>query len=339
MNYLAGHWYVAAFVHEITTQPIRRVLFDLPIVLYRTHDGQAVALSDVCPHRRAPLHLGRVIGNEIACPYHGLRFEPSGKCSHNPNFRDPTPNVRARRYAVVERYNMVWIWMGEADSATPTTIPDFNRIAAPDVKPVHGYLRINAREPLISDNLLDLSHTEFLHPYLANDGFNSRLQQDMRQDGDTVFSLYSIANEPMTPLLAQLWDKDPITHADMRFHMRWEPPSCLLLEVGAAAPGRAGAEGVTAYVSHLLTPESATATHYFWTFARDSRKGDQQFDAHLQASISQAFLDEDAPIIEWQERYEQLPDLKPPARQFLRGDAGGARARRVVEKLESGDDA
>jgi len=36
--------------------------------------------------------------------------------------------------------------------------------------------------------------------------------------------------------------------------------------------GRAGAEGVTAYVSHLLTPETATSTHYFWTFARDSGK-------------------------------------------------------------------
>jgi vanillate O-demethylase monooxygenase subunit len=118
--------------------------------------------------------------------------------------------------------------------------------------------------------------------------------------------------------------------------MRWEPPSCLLLEVGATAPGHAGAEGVAAYVSHLLTPETATSTHYFWTFARDSRKGDQQFDAHLQASISQAFLNEDAPIIEWQERYEQLPGSKPPARHFLRGDAGAGRARRVVEKLEGG---
>jgi vanillate O-demethylase monooxygenase subunit len=333
MNYLEGYWYVAAFIHEITTLPIRRVLFDRPIVLFRTQDGQAVALNDVCPHRRAPLHLGRVMGNEIACPYHGLRFDSSGKCSHNPNFRDPIPNVRARCYAVVERHHMVWIWMGDADSATPATIPDFSRTAAADVKPVHGYLKINAREPLISDNLLDLSHTEFLHPYLANEGFNSRLQQDVRQEGDAVYSLYSIANEPMTPLLAHLWDKDPITHADMRFHMRWEPPSCLLLEVGATAPGHANADGVAAYVSHLLTPETATSTHYFWTFARDSHKGNQQFDTHLQASISQAFVNEDAPIIEWQERYEQLPESKAPARPFLRGDAGAARARRVVEKL------
>src|SRR3984885_4634499 len=83
--------------------------------------------------------------------------------------------------------------------------------------------------------------------------------------------------------------------------------------------------GFTAYVSHLLTPESARSTHYFWTFARDSRKGDRQFDTHLQASISRAFLNEDAPIIEWQEGYEQLADCKTSPRQILRGDAGAMR--------------
>lgn len=335
MRYVPGQWYAAGFIHEITTQPIRRVLFDLPLVLYRTESGEAVALSDVCPHRRAPLHLGRVIGNDIACPYHGLRFNSSGKCSYNPNFRDPAPNVGTTRHTLVERHHMAWIWMGGADAATPNTIPDFSGLTAPSVRPVHGYLMIKARESLISDNLLDLSHAEFIHPYLANDGFNSRLEQTVRQDGNTVFSLYTIVNEPMTPVLAQLWDRDPITHADMRFIMRWDPPSCLHLEIGATPPGHPTSDGVTAYVSHLLTPETATSTHYFWTFARDSRTNDDNFDTLLQTNISEAFIKEDAPIIEWQEKYEQLPNVKAAARQFLRGDAGGARARRVIEKLEN----
>ena len=339
MERLRGHWYVAALAHEITTQPIMRVLFDQPILLYRTEDGEAVALSDACPHRNAPLHLGRVVGDRIACPYHGLRFDPSGRCVHNPNFNDPAPSVRARAFPLVERDRMCWIWMDAAEDAAPARIPDFSKIASPTVSPVDGYLKIAAREPLISDNLLDLSHTEFLHPYLANDGFNTRLQQRVRQDDNTVYSIYSIEDEPMTPLLAQLWDKPAIARADMRFHMRWDPPSCLLLEIGATLPGAPPSDGVTAYVSHLLTPETASTTHYFWTFARDSRRDDQTFDGHLQASIANAFMAEDAPIIEWQERYEQLPTLPPVPRQLLRGDAGGARARRVVEQLRSGGSA
>jgi phenylpropionate dioxygenase-like ring-hydroxylating dioxygenase large terminal subunit len=335
MEHLRGHWYVAAFAHEVTTHPIRRVLFDQPMVLYRTHGGEAVALSDVCPHRRAPLHLGRVIGDEIACPYHGLRFDSSGKCSHNPNFRDAAPNIHARRFVLAEQDYMLWIWMGEPETAARDSIPDFGKVAAPELRPVHGYLKIMAREALISNNLLDLSHAEFIHPYLANDGFNTRLQQTVRQEGKTVFSLYSMDNEPMTPLLAQLWDKKPVTHADMRFNMRWEPPSCLLLEIGATPPGRPASEGVTAHISHHLTPETAASTHYFWTFARDSRRDDASFDGHLQASISQAFMNEDAPIIEWQERYEQLPNLRPTTRGLLRGDSGAVHARRVIKELEN----
>ena len=335
MECLQGHWYVAAFAHEVTTQPIMRLLFDQPVLLYRTEHGEAVALSDACPHRNAPLHLGRVMGDQIACPYHGLRFEPSGLCVHNPNFNDPAPNVRARGYPLIERDRMCWIWLHGAEPPAPERIPDFSRISGPNVRPVDGYLKIAAREPLISDNLLDLSHTEFLHPYLANAGFNTRLRQSVRAEENTVYSLYAIDDEPMTPLLAQLWDKPAIARADMRFHMRWDPPSCLLLEIGATPVGAPPSDGVTAHVSHLLTPETGSTTHYFWTFARDSRRDDQPFDAHLQASISTAFMTEDAPVIEWQERYEQLSTLPPVPRQLLRGDAGGARARRVVELLRS----
>ena len=72
--YLHDNWYVAAFAEEVTRVPLRRTLLDESVVLYRTEASGAVALSDVCPHRRAPLHLGRLFGDVIACPYHGLRL-------------------------------------------------------------------------------------------------------------------------------------------------------------------------------------------------------------------------------------------------------------------------
>jgi phenylpropionate dioxygenase-like ring-hydroxylating dioxygenase large terminal subunit len=117
--YLHDNWYVAAFAEEVTRVPLRRTLLDESVVLYRTEAGGAVALSDVCPHRRAPLHLGRLHGDVIACPYHGLRFDPSGKCVHNPNFNNPAPAIRAKRYPAVERDDMIWLWMGAEENADP----------------------------------------------------------------------------------------------------------------------------------------------------------------------------------------------------------------------------
>jgi phenylpropionate dioxygenase-like ring-hydroxylating dioxygenase large terminal subunit len=334
--YMYDSWYVAAFAEEVTRTPMQRRLLNVPVVLYRTEAGNPVALSDVCPHRRAPLHLGQMHGDTIACPYHGLRFDPSGKCVHNPNFNNSAPAIRAKRYPAVERDDMIWLWMGAEETADPKTILPFDAVVGSDRRTVvRGYLNIKASEPLISDNLLDLSHAEFLHPFLANPGFNSRLQQSVREEGDTVFSLYAINDEPLTPILAQLWEKTPIPRADMRFDMRWDPPSCLLLEIGATPPGRDKSEGVTAWASHLLTPETESTTHYFWTFARDSKLNDDSFSDRLRVGISQAFIAEDAPIIEWQQRYASEAGAPPVPRRLLPGDRGGARARLVVERILS----
>jgi phenylpropionate dioxygenase-like ring-hydroxylating dioxygenase large terminal subunit len=332
--YMLDRWYVAAFAEEVTRTPLCRTLLDEPVVLYRTDAGDPVALSDVCPHRRAPLHLGQLHGDSIACPYHGLRFDSSGQCVHNPNFNNPAPAIRAKRYPAVERDDMIWLWMGAEKNADPKTILPFDLIVGTDrATAVRGYLSIKAAEPLISDNLLDLSHAEFLHPFLANPGFNSRLKQSVREEGDTVLSLYGINDEPLTPILGQLWDKAPIPRVDMRFDMRWDPPSCLLLEIGATPPGRDKSEGVTAWVSHLLTPETETTTHYFWTFTRDSKLDDDGLSERLRTGISQAFMAEDAPIIEWQQRYASRADQPSVPRRLLPGDRGGARARLVVERI------
>ena len=332
--YMYENWYVAAFSEEVTRAPMRRTLLNAPVVLYRTEAGTPVALSDVCPHRRAPLHLGQLHGDIIACPYHGLRFDPSGKCVHNPNFNNSPPAIFAKHYPAVERDNMIWLWMGAEEVADPRTILPFDAVVGSDIRTaVRGYLNIKAAEPLISDNLLDLSHAEFLHPFLANPGFNSRLQQSVREEGDTVLSLYAINDEPLTPILAQLWEKTPIPRADMRFDMRWDPPSCLLLEIGATPPGRDKSEGVTAWASHLLTPETETTTHYFWTFARDSKLDDDSLSDRLRVGISQAFMAEDAPIIQWQQRYASTPGSPSVPRRLLPGDRGGARARLVVERI------
>src|SRR3546814_2311357 len=60
MGYPRNQWYVAAFSREVQSgSPLRRVLLDTPVLLYRTEAGQPVALYDRCPHRGAPLSNGK----------------------------------------------------------------------------------------------------------------------------------------------------------------------------------------------------------------------------------------------------------------------------------------
>ena len=46
-----------------------------PVVLFRQADGTPVAVEDRCIHRRAPLSIGNVVGDDIQCAYHGLVFD------------------------------------------------------------------------------------------------------------------------------------------------------------------------------------------------------------------------------------------------------------------------
>lgn len=41
-------------------------------------------MADRCPHRLAPLSMGRLVGDAVECGYHGITFDCTGKCIRIP---------------------------------------------------------------------------------------------------------------------------------------------------------------------------------------------------------------------------------------------------------------
>ena len=78
--FLRNYWYVAAWARDLGREPLARIMLNEPVVLFRKRDGTPVALEDRCIHRRLPLSMGRLIGDEIQCHYHGLVFDGTGAC-------------------------------------------------------------------------------------------------------------------------------------------------------------------------------------------------------------------------------------------------------------------
>jgi phenylpropionate dioxygenase-like ring-hydroxylating dioxygenase large terminal subunit len=74
---LRSCWHAVAFADAVSDQPQRAVLLGQALVLWRDSAGQPHALNDVCIHRGTALSLGRVIGDELMCPYHGWRYGPT----------------------------------------------------------------------------------------------------------------------------------------------------------------------------------------------------------------------------------------------------------------------
>src|ERR1700677_2748431 len=127
-RFLRNIWYVAAWSQDVVPGAIfgRRILGE-SIVLFRAPDGRISALADYCPHRFAPLNLGKMLPNgRLQCGYHGLEFNATGACVHNPHGNGIIPPAAVvPAYPITEKHGIVWIWMGNR-VADPSLIPNFS---------------------------------------------------------------------------------------------------------------------------------------------------------------------------------------------------------------------
>ena len=111
--FIRNAWYVGAWGTEVGRQTLmRRTLLNEPVVFFRKEDGTPVALEDKCAHRHAPLSEGRLQGDAIECPYHGLQYDETGACVRIPGQSTIPPGCAVRSYPVVQRWGWVWIWPG-----------------------------------------------------------------------------------------------------------------------------------------------------------------------------------------------------------------------------------
>lgn len=333
MSFLRNGWYVAALSEAVSDTPIKRVILEEAIILYRTAGGAPVALADRCPHRFAPLHMGKVKGDCIECPYHGLQFGPSGACESNPHGDHKIPQAaKVKRFALEERDGLVWIWGGDADQADSSTLLDLGAFFGHGtMAPVSGDYILNAHYELVLDNLLDLSHAPFLHPTtLADPESLKTLRVELLQEGDAVWAKHYFPDSPAAPQFKPFWhSKDSL--CDGHAHMRWDSPGSLQLDVGVTERGRPDAEGLYIHMVHMLTPIDMSHTRYTWIATRNFLQDNEEVSKGMQAQIDHAFTCEDEPIIEAVAANMGTHDLLSLNPVLLPGDASGVRARRIIK--------
>jgi phenylpropionate dioxygenase-like ring-hydroxylating dioxygenase large terminal subunit len=334
MTFLRNTWYVAAHSHELKAGELffRRILNE-PVVMFRDSAGVPAALLDRCPHRFVPLHLGKWKEGIVECAYHGLQFDGSGNCVFNPHGNGVVPRqAKVKKYPFVERYGVLWIWMGDEQRADPDAIPHYPSLDPQVWKILRGYISIAANYLLETDNILDLGHIEFLHPgFFGSEAIRSA-KTEVSQEGNTVHSNRLTHNEILPPFLDQSFGAEgrPV---DRWLNTRWDAPALMELDVGATLTGRPHAEGRSIPGCHFFTPETDGKTHYFWSYSRDYEKDNPALDEEIMAGITFAFECQDKPIIEAQQLSIGDVDLMALRPVLLSGDAAAARARRVLEKL------
>jgi phenylpropionate dioxygenase-like ring-hydroxylating dioxygenase large terminal subunit len=331
-RFLRNAWYVAAWAEEVTRTLMPRSLLGEPVLLFRKQDGSVAALADTCPHRFAPLHLGRLVGDTVECGYHGLCFDTAGHCVTNPHGNHAIPAAaHIAAYPVVERHSLVWIWMGEVERADPGLLPDFSYLSDPERRTIGGSMKIAAHYELLSDNLMDPSHARFLHrKYLDNDG---EVTLKTTQEGELVYAKQWLPDRKMPKSYAGYLPGDP-DKVDMWIEFTWQPPSLMRNSHGITLVGRPRSEGLENIGTHLLTPETEFSTHYFYGNSRSFKRDDPQVDERIRQWFHDGFVLEDSPMAEAiQRRMKGSTDLLKMEPVLLSIDAAPVRARRQLARL------
>ncbi|MBM3939894.1 MAG: Rieske 2Fe-2S domain-containing protein [SAR202 cluster bacterium] len=121
---LRNYWYPLITAKRVPKRrPIQLRLLGEDLVVFRDKRGEAVTLTDICPHRGARLSEGHVHwAGTVACPYHGWVFDEEGRnvavLSEGPESRVcGKPGTEAKKYPTRTLKGMVFVWIGEEQSA------------------------------------------------------------------------------------------------------------------------------------------------------------------------------------------------------------------------------
>jgi vanillate O-demethylase monooxygenase subunit len=330
-------WYVACTPDEIDDGPLGRQVCGERIVFFRGPESQVAAVEDWCPHRGAPLSLGRVVEGKLVCGYHGLEMGCDGKPVAMPLQRvRGFPSIRT--YPAVERYGFIWVWPGDAAKADAEKIHRLAWADNPEWAYGGGLYHVKCDFRLMIDNLMDLTHETYVHAGSIGQKEIDEAPPTTATEGDEVVTRRLMENVMPPPFWRMalrgnhLADDVPVDRWQI---CRFSPPSHVMIEVGVAHAGKGGYDAdpkhkASSIVVDFLTPETETSMWYFWGMARNFNPGDKALTASIREGQGKIF-GEDLVMLESQQRNL----LAHPERNLLKLniDAGGVQSRRVLDRI------
>jgi len=272
VNYPRNTWWVAARADEVTREPLGVWILDRPVLLYRQRDGSVAALDDRCPHRWAPLSKGRIVGDDIECPYHGITFSPNGECVRIPSQAAIASSCKVRSYPVIESKPFVWIWMGDPERMREYDPPhDLSWAVTEGWSVAGGLIEMEGNYMQLHDNVLDLTHFGFVHRDSL--GVTDWIHAPKMTTSDTTVTFrQEFLDRPQSPFHTAATNSPPGRLAS-RFVTEgsWISPALEVasetVEFNNVSPGERSK--FTFQVAHATTPISMNRYRYYFLVGWD----------------------------------------------------------------------
>jgi vanillate O-demethylase monooxygenase subunit len=267
--------------------------------------------------------MGQREGDTIHCAYHGLGFDRTGDCVHNPFGGEPPEGARVLALPVVEQHGALWFWPGDADRADPALIPDFAFCTGPEH--LRAQFTMRANYEYVTDNLLDLSHAEFIHK--DSFGINGSLlihgrQTVLAEDDGALWNNWDITDADPPEWAKPMLGEGALVNQTL--HIRWHAPAtmALFITLSNAATGEAIVPPLAN--PHIITPETQGSSHYFFT---------REHGEEAETLFQKAFIVEDKPMIEAVHAAFGCDDFWDARPVILPTDTAAIRARRRLMQL------
>jgi vanillate O-demethylase monooxygenase subunit len=337
--FVRDQWYVAAYGYEVGRELLGRTVLGEPILLYRTQDGRAVAMSERCVHRRFPLSQAptRLDGDRVVCGYHGFTYDTDGGCVFVPGQQRIPRTARLKTYSVVEQDSFVWVWIGDREpgDVRPPRAPWMD---SADYTVVSGMEPIDGDYGLLVDNLMDLSHETYLHGgYIGTpEVAETPITTEVDEAAGTVYVSRHMDDAQCPPFYAKSTGIEGRISRwqDIEYHA----PCLYLLHSRIALAGAPGPnpDGSDPHAFHVevvygITPSTEKTTYDFWAVARDFALDDQNVTEFLRSNNHTVVMQD---VVALNVLQKSL-GTEPAGYQELsiNIDTGGLAARRILARL------
>src|SRR6188508_779531 len=166
------YWIPAMHAEELPENecpPVRVKLLSERLLAWRDTQGRLALTDEFCAHRGVSLWFGRNEHDGLRCPYHGWKYDVTGQCVEVPS--EPPESgfcqkIKLKSYPLVEKGDILWVYMGPPDQQPPLPEWEFNTVPAGQSYMSKRLQECNYLQAM--EGGIDSSHVSFLHSGALN---------------------------------------------------------------------------------------------------------------------------------------------------------------------------
>ncbi|HUF63537.1 MAG TPA: Rieske 2Fe-2S domain-containing protein [Verrucomicrobiales bacterium] len=186
-------WYVACPSEWLTAnRSVSVTLLDQWIVCFRDSAGRPAALPDRCLHRCGRLSRGTVHRGLLRCPYHGWKYDESGRVVEIPSAGESHIALHSKlstpRYDTREQDGYVYVRLTQPLAPIePFPMPHYRESGWQNIRLVHDFASTITH---CVENFIDIPHTAYVHHGIFRKESRQMLEAEIRRSNGEVHVSY-----------------------------------------------------------------------------------------------------------------------------------------------------